>query len=132
MIVGISRDRMSSVWHYAEPLLKKAFDRVDYPFTMAEIAGKVDSQDMQLWMTHDLKMAWLTRILVLPRYKVLEVVAGGGEGIDDWLAPSDELFTAFASHHGCKYLEIQGRPGWVKVGASLGYRPVWTTIRKEV
>lgn len=132
MIVGISRDRLSSVWHLAEPLLWKAFKRVDYPYTMAEIAGKIESCDMQLWMTHDLDMAWVTQILVFPRYKVFEIVAGGGEGLDEWLVDSDELFTAFASHHGCKYIEVQGRPGWTKVTKPLGYAPVWTTIRKEV
>ena len=132
MIIGISPDRLVSVWHVAAPLLKKAFDRVDYPFSMDEILGKVEACDMQLWMTHNLQMAWLTRILVFPRYKVLEVVAAGGKGIDDWLAASDALFTAFASHHGCKYVEVQGRPGWTKVGQPLGYSPVWTTLRKEV
>lgn len=132
MIVGISRDRLSSVWHRAEPLLKKAFDRVDYPFTMAEVAGKVESSDMQLWMTHDLGTAWLTRILVFPRYKVLEVVACGGKDMDDWLPDLDALLTAFASHHGCKYVEVQGRAGWGKVGEPLGYRFGWITIRKEV
>ena len=132
MIVGISRDRLSSVWHHAEPRLRKALNRVDYPYSIDEILGKIDASDMQLWMTHDLKMAWVTQILVFPRYKVFEVVAGGGEGIDDWLVASDELFTAFASHHGCKYVECQGRKGWQRVTEKLGYVPVWTTIRKEV
>lgn len=132
MIIGVSADRMLSVWHEVAPLLKRAFDRVDYPFTMEEIAGKVNDREMQLWMTHDASTAWLTRILEFPRYKVLEVIAGGGEGLDEWLVELDQLLTAFASHHGCKYVECQGRKGWQRVAGPLGYTPVWVTIRKEV
>jgi len=132
MIVGISPDRLTSVWHTLAPKLKKAFDRVDYPFSLDEVLEKITSTDMQLWMTHDARMAWVTRILVFPRYKVFEVVAGGGEGMEDWLEDSDRLFTAFASHHGCKYVEVQGRKGWEKVATPLGYGFGWVTLRKEV
>ncbi len=132
MIIGISPDRLPSVWHTVAPLLKKAFDRVDYPFSMDEILDRITSTDMQLWITHDAKLAWITRILVMPRYKVLELVACGGKGLDECIAESDRLFTAFASHHGCKYIEAQGRRGWEKVAQPLGYQFGWITLRKEV
>lgn len=132
MIIGISPDRLSSVWHQIEPLLKKAFAAVDYPLTLLDVIDAVQKSEMQLWMTHDAKMAWMTQIIVYPRYKVFLIISGGGEGIEDWLQEADSLFTAFASHHGCKYVEIQGRRGWVRVGEPLGYTPIYTTIRKEV
>lgn len=132
MIVGISPDRFSSVWGNIRPGLEKALRRVDYPNPMEDVEAQLQDSRMQLWMTHDGKMSWITQILVYPRYKTFSVVVASGEGLDEWLAESDHLFTAFASHHGCKYVEVQGRRGWTKVGEPYGYAPVYTVLRKEV
>jgi hypothetical protein len=87
---------------------------------------------MQLWMTHDMKAAALTKIVMYPRFSVLKVVAIGGEGVDEWFTEADSLMTGFATHHGCKYIEASGRRGWEKIAEGLGYSFGWITLRKEV
>ena len=59
--------------------------------------------------------AFVTRIVIYPHCKALQITSCGGRNLRKWLPEAEKLFEAFARYHGCSRLEIIGRKGWTRI-----------------
>jgi len=72
---------------------------------------------------------------IYPNAKVLSVFSGGGEtglALKEYAETVDPFITNFAKLHGCKFVMHHCRLSGERVGRSLGYKKLWSVMRKEV
>lgn len=73
--------------------------------------------------------------LKYPNGLALNVFAGGGEthkALREFVEVFDPRLCLKASASGCRWITVTGREGWQRVGKSLGYKPAWIVIAKEL
>ena len=56
----------------------------------------------------------------------------GGSNIDGWIDELHEGLRTLANANKCKWVTLNGRPGWQKMLKSHGMTPVAITLRAEV
>lgn len=118
-------------WHWVEPLLAKAVDRMDSGMSIEDILTRIQTRHMQLWVVPE-EMAAVTTIQNHPQFRVCIIAYMGGEGMKEWLGEFLEVVGDWASQNGCKYLEGWGRPGWEKATKEFGFEKALTVMRKTL
>ncbi len=122
-------------WPLIAPLVAKAVEHAHGFTTLDEIAKAVACADMQAFAVVDgsgLRAACITEIKVRPALKTLNVIALGGDGMDEWLPALLEVLEAFGRHLHCKRLMCVGRRGWVRALQSHGWDEIFTTVSKDI
>jgi hypothetical protein len=83
---------------------------------------------MQFWPAED--ACAVTEIIVYPRKKAFHVFLAGGRM--ETIVDMDESAIHFARLNGCTSMSIAGRKGWQKVLEGKGYKPVLTSLGKDI
>lgn len=112
-MIGITAEHLATHWPVVEPLLAKAtpysFDGIS-----TDLLKKwIEARDAQLWVTDG--AAIVTKIVIYPHLKALQIVALGGSGMRKWLPDVELTLEAYGRFHGCSRLEVIGRKGWSRV-----------------
>lgn len=115
-----------------EYLLKPALKHSQW--TVETLSHEVNGDTAQLWIvahrgSEELSGACVTQINDYPDYRALEYIALGGEDFDLWSGIA-EFMEGFAKEHGCDYVLVQGRKGWVK--KLPGYKLHLVELRKKL
>lgn len=93
-----------------------------------DVCASIRSGRMQLWPA-PLGCA-VTEIVLYPKKSCLHVFLAGGE-MDQIVAMIDSAIL-WGRAQGCSGMTLAGRPGWQRVLAKHGYRPVMTVLEKEI
>jgi hypothetical protein len=93
-----------------------------------DIAAMIRDGRVQFWPAPE--GCLVTEILVYPRAKVLNVFLGGGKL--DQLLDMQGSVVAFARAMGCTKMTIQGRKGWVRALAHMGWVHTHSVVMKEI
>lgn len=88
--------------------------------------------DMQLWKLVDGHAMGVTQIQTFPQFRLLLVYMVAGEHARDWLLKGSQQLEAFAKSNHCRFIDFQGRPGWERYAAPLGYGRKQIRMRKEL
>lgn len=116
-------------------MLDRVVDRYDPGYTTDDLLASVESQRMQLWVCVDNRIITacvVSEIQEYPRYRVFNLIAMAGDGMDKWFTPAFDVLEAYGKHHGCKYLSGSGRKGWVRQCRNRGYNEAFVVTRKEL
>ena len=110
------------LWEDAE----HCFDEIyNVYFEKDDIPELVCTGKLQLWLfyrRHKVVFAGLTEVVRYPRAKVLTVVyAGGTDGLV--CVPFMAIIEEWAKEQGCTHTVVQGRRGWCRLFAPMGYKP---------
>jgi hypothetical protein len=108
-------DMVGKLWPHVRHYIERATAR----------AGDLETEDIErmlsggalLWVITDatgFKGALVTRLYEARQKKFCEVIAIGGDGLDEWRHLIAELET-FARNEGCQNLRMSGRKGWSRV-----------------
>jgi len=121
------------VWPLVAPILERALPHMSSKFSLDDIRQATILEHMQLWVGGKDKIdsAMVTEIINTPQSRSCVMIVGAGEGVDDWLPTCEEIHE-WAEGEGCRFIEIAGRPGWVKLMKPYGYEYSYTVIKKEL
>lgn len=128
--VCVAPDCVDRIWPFVQDILKKATDHCG-DWTVEALKSALDNNRAQLWLHCEgttVRAAAVSQILAVPRGKVCQVVACGGEA-DNWrdaIAPIEQ----FGKDEGCVSMRIEGRMGWSRVFRD--YAPEWITLDKRL
>lgn len=124
---GISISKIEhpiEVWSRVHRWMEEAFDNEWCLMSEVDAFNELLRKTMNLWTIHskgELVGAFITKVESGSRGHALNLVAVGGENMDDWIAALDETITAYARRNNCRMIAEMGRPGWVKVFGKLGW-----------
>ena len=115
----------------AKPRLQAALDRAGGEYDLDDIWDMVARRDAQLW--HNEAFSGVTQVVIYPRKKVVLVHLAGGDldALLEAAGPGGDL-EKFAKIVGADGIEIQGRRGWVRAMADIGYREQYVRVYKEL
>ncbi|MFA5996175.1 MAG: hypothetical protein WC790_00410 [Candidatus Paceibacterota bacterium] len=119
-------------WDTFEPLIRRVLKRADSGHFPDDILTCVQHGGMQLWSISGDRGIAVTEIQDYSRYRQLLVYMVAGKHARDWLAEGQQQLEAFAKSTGCQFMAFQGRPGWERYCAPLGYTNKMITMRKAV
>lgn len=121
---------MDSVWSEVEPLLKKAIERRDGEFSIADVLRFIREREMQLWIARDsrIRAAAVSQIISYPQLKVCLFAYLGGDGMRFW-KQAQPLIEAWAKSQGCQEIRSAGRRGWARV---FGLQEIYTVAAKRL
>ena len=117
MIVTYQPDRISEVWYFVEPFVKKAVDN-GCTLSLKDIYHKLCEAKLQLWtwQTDAVKSVMITAIVV-QEVKYCLLMTMSGTGLKEWVRELPKV-EDWARSVGCESMRINGRKGWARV---LGY-----------
>jgi len=123
-------DRINEVWPHVAGWLSNAVGKCG-DWTLKGIRAALDKEQAMLWIVWDGKLhaAGVTQLIVIPKGKICQVVACGGDQIIPWdiaFAPVE----AYAKEQGCVAMRIEGRPGWKRIFAD--YTLDWVCLEKDL
>lgn len=119
MIEGVLYTDAHTVWPRIEGWIQACLDKMDTGYTSEDLLTEVQLRRKQLWLIDD-KAVGITSIIVFPQWKKLVVEYVAGEDLSAWHDEFYEEMTCYAEAFGCKYVEIQGRKGWIKLAKAKG------------
>ena len=109
----VPADMVRVVWPKVEPVIKKAIN-LHPGYETSDVKEAIERKEMQLWIAAEgnkVIAACVTRIVIYPRMKELEVTWVAGKGADDWLHFRGEI-EKWAATIGCERIVAYGRRGW--------------------
>jgi hypothetical protein len=110
------------------PWIEAALRRSGGTHLFEDIVSAVKAGTMQFWPAED--ACAVTEIIVYPRKKAFHVFLAGGRM--ETIVDMDESAIHFARLNGCTSMSIAGRKGWQKVLEGKGYKPVLTSLGKDI
>lgn len=110
------------------PWIEAALEYSGGTHEFADIKAGIATGHMQLWPAPD--GCLVTEIEVYPQRKVLNVFLGGGNLRQ--LIDMHDAVAAWGVSQGCTAATIKGRPGWERVYRTRGWKPLHTTLVKEI
>lgn len=127
----VAPDRVPKMWPHVARWLTAAAEKCG-DWTSTAILDALLKGDALLWVLWDgeqLKAACVTEAVIVPRGKILRVLACGGARATSWseaFAPIER----YARELGCRAIRIEGRRGWQRVFEAQNYRLAWVCIEK--
>lgn len=123
-VARLTYEQAAIVWPKAEPLLRPAIEHSEL-WLSEDVRERVTTPGSWcLWIAADkdtLIGAWVTAPMHFPRHAVLEIVFGGGPGVDRYYDLGLAELEKFAREIGCCRLRAYGRLGWAR---KRGFRAV--------
>lgn len=117
------------MWTTALPFIEKALARSPGDYTPEDVFGQIRIRFAQLWPGK--KSAAVTRLHDYDGKKVLRIWLAAGdmsELVNQMLPASEE----WALSQGLDAIEVEGRKGWTRVLAPLGFKEVDGVLTKEL
>lgn len=127
----VAPDRIPQMWPHVARWLATAAERCgDWtPMALLDVLVKGEALLWVLWDGDRLKAACVTEVVIVPKGKILRVLACGGGRAASWpqaFAPIE----AYARELRCTAIRIEGRKGWQRVFERQHYRLAWVCIEK--
>jgi len=110
------------------PWIEAALDRGGNTHLFEDIVSAVKAGAMQFWPAED--ACAITEIVAYPRKKALHIFLAGGNM--DTIVDMDDSAVFFAKQNGCSHMSIAGRKGWQRILQDKGYKPVLTSLGKDI
>ena len=109
-------EELAERWHVVGPLLRKATVRNDC-YEPVDLLRMALTGQAGIWLCEvdgEIAAAFVTWVKDYPRRRVLEIVAGGGGGMKDWIEPLKAALDEHACQCGCSHIASVARPGWLR------------------
>lgn len=132
---GVLSEEIEEVWPLIAGRVRKALENGNSLEEPDSIRGALMDQAMQLWFVKQGELVTavvVTSIEVYDQGKTLQVVALEGEGLDAWLGEVERTLRVFGAAHGCKYLSMIGRKGWLRTLRRFNWDEKGVIMRKEL
>lgn len=129
----VPSEYISQAWLVAEPMIKKAVERVEARLSTFDVFEAITANQYQLWLVakHETPIAaFVTNIQQHPKTRGINMPYLGGEEIDLWYHDALAKVEQFGRDHGCTIAEFNGRPGWKRLMESSGYKVLTMTYEK--
>jgi len=110
------------------PWIEAALDRGGNTHLFEDIVSAVKAGTMQFWPAED--ACAITEIVAYPRKKALHIFLAGGNM--DTIVEMNDSAELFAKFNECSHMSIAGRKGWQKILEPKGYKPVLTSLGKDI
>lgn len=113
-------------------------ESAEYTYGRYEAEDILDSvlDGNQLWIAFtdegDVIGAVVTSIENYPRKRALAMHFCGGEDLARWKGPMLKTLQMWARDAGCDVIESSGRPGWTRIFAEDGHKPLWHTYELPI
>lgn len=129
---------LNGVWHKVKPMIREAVrwspitSRLE---TINDVERKTYDGTYQLWIVFkggDVLAAALTCIAEHSQCKVLDVVYGAGEELEEWLEEIYKTLDDEAVEQDCRFIRIEGRHGWGDALSKVGFQKAYSTFMREV
>lgn len=132
---GIPATMVESLWHYAEPYVKRALDHTSGELDANDFRQLCLDRSVQLWLVSSgsrVVGALTTEIIVYPRRKHCRVITVAGSNFAEWIELADNTLCAWATDQGCDALETYVRKGLVPKLSPIGYKHKHSIMTKEL
>lgn len=132
---GIPAPLVGTMWHYAEPYVKRALDHTSGELSAADFRRLAEQRDVQLWLIscgERVVGAVTTEIISYPHRKHCRVITLAGSRFSDWINICDNTLSGWAREQGCDALEAYVRKGFVQKLSDLDYRHKHSIVVKEL
>jgi hypothetical protein len=109
-------EELAERWFVVGPLLRKATIRNDC-YEPVDLLRLAFAGQAGIWLCEvdgGIAAAFVTWVKDYPRRRVLEIVAGGGERMKDWIEPLKAALDEHACQCGCSHIASVARPGWLR------------------
>ena len=132
----IALEHLPLAWPVAAPLLAPAVELSEGRYDLTAVYEKLAQKFALLWLIDDGKdetvAAFVSRIAVYPRKRMLCVEFLGGEGMPEWVSTVDKVLAAYARDAGLEGLEMSGRLGWTRPLGALGWKQSAVSLVKPL
>lgn len=108
--------------------LQAALDHGGNSHDVEHIEEGIRCNQFQAWFAEDAVL--VTELIDYPNYRVVHVFLAGGS-LETILQMRPDI-ERFGQHFGCKYLSINGRPGWARALKEFGYDRGLQTVSKHL
>lgn len=119
-------------WARCRDWIKAAVEENGF-YTIEWVEAEIESGHLTVW-TGEQGIA-LTEFIQYPMGKALNIFAAAGApnaSLRELLDKVEPQIAAFAKAAGCRWVLGYGRPGFQRECKSMGYRPKWIVIAKEL
>ena len=129
---------LEAVWPRVQRMLRESVRWSPYTRklqTINDVRARVFAGDYTLWLIFDdteIAAAVVTRLTDEAQCRVLDVLYGAGERLLEWLEPLYETLDDEATETDCRFIRVEGRPGWGKALEAVGAVEVCRTYMVEV
>ena len=88
---GIPREHVNDVWDMAEPMIKKATDRMPGGYRLKDLKSDCLDGSLVLWMGRNAKCALLIKVSQYHLFKSCVIILIGGEDYNSWIKELREI-----------------------------------------
>lgn len=135
-ICYVQGSRVAEVWHLVEPILKRATDASGGRYTVADLAKKIDTGEIQLWIVIDERNQIIAaNTTTFTQYPQLRATTGlyiAGDRLPDWKDDMVNVVEKVARNTESRIIEFVGRPGWGPVLKPNGFKLSFCTYEKRL
>lgn len=130
-LIGVPVEQIPQVWPRVERLVSRGLTRADGRYRAEDVLRALLGRDMQLWLAAGdrIEAICITEIVRYPRQQRCNLFLCAGAGRRRWIRLLDTI-ERWARTQGCVAIELQARPGWLRV--LHGYRQTHVLLRKEL
>jgi hypothetical protein len=103
-------------WPQIEAHLRRATER-NGCYEPIDLLRMAFAGEVGIWLCQSrtgIDAAFVTWIKQYPRRRVLEIAAGGGNNMKDWIEPLRQALDRHARETGCAHIASTARPGWLR------------------
>lgn len=132
---GIPHNLIESLWHYAEPYIKRSLDHSSGEMSVLDFKKLCLDRAVQLWLiSRDNRVigSVTTEIVVYPQCKHVRVITLSGSDFPSWVELADTTLSAWGQAQGCTAIESYVRKGLVPKMAPFGYKHKHSIVVKEL
>lgn len=134
-VEGIASSKVVELWPSIISRVERALVNGNSLASSTSIQNYILENEMQLWLVKQaekLLAVAITQIENFDTARVLHIVALEGTDMEKWLFELERVLRVFGAAHGCRYLSMQGRRGWVKTLKNLNWYESSVIMHKEL
>ena len=133
-LVLIPTEKVETVWSLVDDYLSKAVAHSEGLITLQSHYDTLTGGQRQLWIVWDKTQEQPCRAAIVTEIinGVFFIWACGGTGMKEWLQLVHDIFEQWARDHGCKSMQLWGRPGWNRALSSLSFKQTLVAMTKEL
>lgn len=135
VITGLSAPEVDSEWDTYGPMVEEALRNGGSLDNVDRVHSALMQSLMQFWticFEGAVKGCIITAVDDADKAKVLRLVALSGKGMWGCGPELDRTLRVFAAAHGCRFMTLDGRRGWVKRLKEYGWRVGSVKMYKEI
>ncbi len=122
------------IWEDVEPLLKQGEEWLSPYYSLSDIHTLLRGGKLVLWTAADeggIVLVMLVEIVSFPACTLTRILYIGGSGVKRIL-PLIDFLHLWARRHGADRIEVNGRPGWLRLLEPMGYLFESITLVREL